>query len=65
MCAERLWRLVSWATVCFVGVTCVARWHNSVSELHHWLSWGGGGTMGGGGVMQQFGMNETHEEAAH
>ena len=25
----------------------------------------GRGEMGGGGVMRQFGMNETHEEAAH
>ena len=65
MCAGRLWRFVSWATVCFVGVTCVARWHNSVSELHRLFSRGGGKWGGGGGVMRQFGMNETHEEAAH
>ena len=46
-----------------MGVMCVARWHNSVSELHRLLGRGGG--KWGGGVMRQFGMNETHEEAAH
>ena len=44
---------------CFVGVTCVEHWLNTVSGLHRLLS------RGGGGVMQQFGINETHEEAAH
>ena len=43
--------------VYFEGVACVAHGSRWVSDLRR----GGGG----GGVMRQFGMNETHEEAAH
>ena len=56
VCAGRLWRFMFGAAVYFEGVACVAHGSRWVSDLRRG---------GGGGVMRQFGMNETHEEAAH